>query len=104
MAHHRLFRIVTRFDQGVVRLNLLLLFFVAFLPYPSALLGEHVGASVDVTIFYAVCVSAVGAASTALVWYTIRHRRFIVPFVTGEVRHAGGGEGRHGDRLAIQSG
>ena len=33
----------------------------------------------DVTIFYAVCVSAVGAASTALVWYTIRYRRFTVP-------------------------
>lgn len=77
MAHHRLFRVVKRFDQGLVTLNLVLLFFVAFLPYPSAVLGET--GTVGATIFYAICVSAVGAASTSLTWYAIIYRSFTRP-------------------------
>ncbi|HUL86448.1 MAG TPA: TMEM175 family protein [Actinomycetota bacterium] len=78
LAHHRLFRVVTRYDYGVLLLNLVLLFFIAFLPYPSAVLGDN-GANKQATVFYAVCVAATGAASTALVWYVVMFRRFTIP-------------------------
>ncbi len=78
LAHHRLFRVVTRYDYGVLLLNLVLLFCIAFLPYPSAVLGDH-GDTVAGTVFYAVCVAATGAASTVLGWYVVMYRRFTVP-------------------------
>ena len=75
LGHHRLFRFVRRYDQGLLFLNLVLLFFVAFLPYPSAILGDH-NTSVAATNFYAISVAAAGAASTALAWYATVYRRF----------------------------
>ena len=78
VAHHRLFRVVERFDQGVLFLNLVELFFIAFLPYPSAILGDH-PTSFAATVFYALAVSAVGAASTLLAWYTAMHRKYVKP-------------------------
>lgn len=39
--HHRLFNIITRSDHLLVILNLLLLFAVTTVPFPTALLGEH---------------------------------------------------------------
>ena len=78
LAHHRLFRIVTRYDYGVLLLNLVLLFCIAFLPYPSAVLGDH-GDTVAGTVFYAACVAVTGAASTLLGWYVVMYRKFTVP-------------------------
>jgi uncharacterized membrane protein len=78
LAHHRLFRVVRRYDYGVLLLNLLVLFCIAFLPYPSAILGDH-GTDVAATVFYALCVAATGAAFTALSWYVVMHRAFTVP-------------------------
>jgi len=48
---------------------------VAFLPYPSAILGDH-NMSVAATNFYAISVAAAGTASTALAWYATVYRRF----------------------------
>jgi TMEM175 potassium channel family protein len=78
LAHHRLFRVVRRYDYGVLLLNLLVLFCIAFLPYPSAILGDH-GTDVAATVFYALCVAATGAAFAALSWYVVIHRAFTVP-------------------------
>ena len=78
LAHHRLFRVVTRYDYGVLLLNLTLLFCIAFLPYPSAVLGDN-GTDAQATVFYAVCVAATGAASAALAWYVVSFRRFTIP-------------------------
>ena len=40
--HHRLFRSVARADATLLFLNLLLLLFVAILPFPTALLAEYI--------------------------------------------------------------
>ena len=78
LAHDRLFRIVRRYDYSVLLLNLLVLFCIAFLPYPSAILGDH-GTDVAATVFYAMCVAATGAAFTLLSWYVVMLRDFTVP-------------------------
>jgi uncharacterized membrane protein len=84
-GHHRLFRAVRRYDQGVIFLNLLVLFFVAFIPYPSALLSERPG-DVAATVFYSICVSAVGITFTGLAGYTVLFRRFAGPQVSRVAR------------------
>ena len=41
LNHHRLFSLVTRKDDGLIVLNLLLLLVTTWLPFPTALLAEH---------------------------------------------------------------
>ena len=53
--HHGLFRRVRRIDRRILFLNLILLMVVAFLPFPTALVGEYVlvaGAATLVTALY----------------------------------------------------
>src|SRR5688572_9596945 len=40
-AHHRLFEHVQRHDRRLLGLNLVALLTISFLPFPTALLGEH---------------------------------------------------------------
>jgi uncharacterized membrane protein len=41
LAHHLFFSLLGRIDQRLIGLNLLYLMFIAFLPFPTALLGEY---------------------------------------------------------------
>ncbi len=78
LGHHRLFRYVRAYDHGLLLVNLVLLFCVAFLPYPSAIMGDH-GDEVGATIFYATSLAIAGFASAGLTWYTVRLRGFTGP-------------------------
>ena len=78
LGHHRLFRYVRHLDHGLIMLNLVLLFWVAFLPYPSAILGDRAG-TVSATVFYAAVMCLAGLSSATLTWYTVSHRGFTGP-------------------------
>jgi uncharacterized membrane protein len=41
LNHHRLFSLINKRDDGLIGLNLLLLLFITWLPFPTALLAEH---------------------------------------------------------------
>lgn len=41
--HHEIFRHIGRTDHYLVLINLLFLFFIAFMPFPTALLAEELG-------------------------------------------------------------
>jgi uncharacterized membrane protein len=41
MNHHRLFTLINRLDDGLIALNTLLLLGVTWIPFPTALLAEH---------------------------------------------------------------
>jgi uncharacterized membrane protein len=86
MGHHRLFRFVREYDHGLIMLNLALLFCVAFLPYPSAILGDH-PTDVGATVFYAAAISVTGFASASLTWYTVIHRHFTGPLHPAMARY-----------------
>jgi uncharacterized membrane protein len=48
LNHHRLFSFITKRDDGLIALNLLLLLGITWLPFPTALLAEHLlGPHVD---------------------------------------------------------
>jgi uncharacterized membrane protein len=67
-AHRLAFRLIGRDDGVLVWLNLLLLLFVAFLPFPTAVLGQHIG-SPAAAVLYATSVTLAAIASTAFWWY-----------------------------------
>ncbi|CAN5120089.1 hypothetical protein BH09ACT1_BH09ACT1_17210 [soil metagenome] len=51
IGHHNRFRVVRRYDSTTVTLNLVLLFFVAFVPYPVSLISEYSGEMPSVILF-----------------------------------------------------
>src|SRR3954454_5886926 len=67
MGHHRMFRSVVRYDAALVVLNLLLLMCVAFVPFPSAVIGEYDNRTADV--FYALTLAVTGLVSAGLWLY-----------------------------------
>lgn len=68
VIHRLAFRLIAREDAVLVWLNLLLLMFVAFLPFPTAVLGEHAD-SPAAAILYATSVILASIASAAYWWY-----------------------------------
>jgi uncharacterized membrane protein len=78
VAHHLAFRLIARYDAMLVWLNLLLLMFVAFLPFPTAVLGEHNGSPAS-AVLYAAAVVLTGTASVAYWWYASGRGRLLRP-------------------------
>ncbi len=84
VTHHLAFQLIARYDATLVWLNLLLLMLVAFLPFPTAVLGEHIG-SPAAAVLYATSVGLAGAASTAYWWYASGRGNLLRPDV-GQAR------------------
>jgi uncharacterized membrane protein len=79
-THRLVFRLITRDDGALVWLNLVLLMFVAFLPFPTAVLGQHFG-SPAAAILYATSVTLASLASGATWWYASGRGRLLRPHV-----------------------
>lgn len=75
-AHHRDFQYIKRNDQRLIWINLLLLMFVAFLPFPTAMLGSYPAQQYTVTL-YAACLALMGFVRALLWWYASRNYRLI---------------------------
>ena len=84
LAHHRMFRLIRHTDAVLLELNLVALALVAFLPYPTQLMGSY-GDTRTATIFYAASAAAVGAFHGALWWHGMR-AGLIDPDVTDAYR------------------
>lgn len=80
-THQVIFRLIERSDATLVWLNLLMLMFVAFLPFPTGVLGGHEG-SPAATILYAASVCLASAASAAYWWYASGRGGLLRPGVT----------------------
>lgn len=68
IVHHRMFGRIVRSDTTLLMLNLLYLFGIAFLPFPTSVLGLH-GDEPAVVVLYAGNLIAIGLASVLLWWY-----------------------------------
>ncbi len=85
LGHHRRFKFIQRYDARLITLNLLLLMFIAFIPFPTAIISEH-GNQVG-TIFYALIMTMTGFISTGVWVYASRNHRLIDPAMTAhEIR------------------
>lgn len=76
VTHHRDFQYIVKFDRRLIWINLMLLMCVAFLPFPTALLGSYPAQQITVT-FYAASLAAVGFVKALLWWYAASHHRLI---------------------------
>jgi len=65
VAHHTFFSALARMDRGLIGLNLIYLAFIAFLPFPTALLGEYFENPLSIVI-YAVNVAIVSGMEVVL--------------------------------------
>jgi uncharacterized membrane protein len=84
MAHHRVFRSVTRVDRRLLWINLVLLGFVALLPLPTEIMGKY-GETTLATVIYAASICAVGSMSV-LIWWYLNHAGFTAPLSPDLVR------------------
>jgi uncharacterized membrane protein len=68
ISHHTIFSTITGYDRPLIWLNSLFLMFVAFLPFPTALLGEY-GDQQLVVAIYAGSVAITRLMLSAAWWY-----------------------------------
>jgi uncharacterized membrane protein len=77
LSHWRRYRLIARVDERAVGLNLVLLGLVAFIPFPTSVIGEH-GDLVPAVVLYAFAQAAAGIAGT-LTWIDVWRRGLTVP-------------------------
>lgn len=71
-SHHRKFRVINGFDSRLIQLNFLLLFLVAFTPFPTSLMSEYAG-EVPSVVLYAAVVASLSLVQYAMWAYAWRH-------------------------------
>lgn len=76
LNHHRLFSMVSRKDDGLIVLNLLLLLVTTWLPFPTALLAEHLRGPHDdqrtAAVVYSASLFVMAIAFNVLWRYAVR--------------------------------
>lgn len=80
LNHHALFHLLKRVDRLTLTLNILLLMCVAFVPYPTALLG-HYGHLQPVVIFYGGALTILGVVWNIL-WFRVVRYYLTAPAAT----------------------
>jgi TMEM175 potassium channel family protein len=74
--HHSIFRPIRAYDRGLLYLNFLFLMFVAFVPFPTSLLGEYGDRRLPVAI-YAGTLAVGRLLLTAIHWYSTRNDQLL---------------------------
>jgi TMEM175 potassium channel family protein len=83
--HHNFFAGVTHTDWKLLWANNLLLFFLAIVPFTTAVLGDHLGQPIAVAA-YALNLGLAGAAFTLMGWYVLLGARLIDPRISDAAR------------------
>jgi uncharacterized membrane protein len=84
IAHHRFYQHIIRFDNRLLWLNLLLLLFIAFIPFPTRVVADHDTShtntgTTSIVIFYAATVALTGLVMLANWWYAASGHRLVEP-------------------------
>ncbi|HWK20184.1 MAG TPA: TMEM175 family protein [Microbacteriaceae bacterium] len=79
IGHHRRFRFVTGYDTGLIVVNLVLLFFVVSLPFPTALVSRF-APETSAVITYAAAVALLELAEL-VEWAYLKRRGLLSPKV-----------------------
>jgi uncharacterized membrane protein len=71
ISHHRKFRVIERFDSGLIWINLAFLALVALTPLPTSVLSEY-APDFAAVVFYAVVIAALGVLQLTMWVYAWR--------------------------------
>ena len=71
-GHHRKFRVITGFDSRLIQLNFVLLFLIAFTPFPTSLISEY-GGEIASVVLYASVIMALNLVQLAMWSYAWHH-------------------------------
>jgi len=72
LGHHRKFRVIKSYDTRLLQLNFVILFLIAFVPFPTSLISEYAG-EVPSVVLYSVVVGTLNLAQLAVWSYAYRH-------------------------------
>lgn len=86
IGHHRIFGFLKTFDNRLIQLNLLFLACIAFLPFPTAVIGEYGSAPTSI-YFYIGCLAAAGLTNMALARYALANPAMLIAPLTPAERH-----------------
>lgn len=89
--HHAMFERIAGIDHQLLLLNTFHLLFIAFLPFPTAVLAEafHTSSGQDVaTAFYAGTLTIIGVLVNAIWWHAASHRELLNETVSPEMARA----------------
>jgi len=76
VAHHRMFKYVERYDTRLLWINLVVLFFIGLLPFPTQVVAEYGDTTLGIQI-YAGAMTLTGLAVLGLILYA-EHAKLIV--------------------------
>ena len=68
MSHHRMFEYVRSYDHGLIWINLIFLFLVAFIPFPTSVLGRF-PAQLSSVVLYAGVLVCLSLTRVWMWWY-----------------------------------
>ena len=83
--HHAMFRHIVRVDETLLLLNVLHLMFIAFLPFPTAVVAEafhHSAGEAVATAFYGGTLTVIGIFVTAMWFYASHQHRLLSDKIT----------------------
>jgi uncharacterized membrane protein len=83
LGHHRMFRLINRFNDRLVWLNLLFLLFVVVIPFPTTVLGDYENTQAAV-VLYAGNLALTGIMQTVIWRYSTARRRLVQTELTEE--------------------
>ena len=86
LAHHRIFRLVRRYDRRLLTLNLAFLCTVAFMPFPTSVLFDFPGIFV-VIFLYAGTLTLTGLSLVGIWLYATNKHRLVDPQLDEELIH-----------------
>lgn len=84
IAHHTIAGALSRTDGAMMRINLLLLMLVSFLPFPTKLMGDYIrtpGAERVAVLFYGVWLLLISITIAGMWRYAAGGRRLLTPDV-----------------------
>jgi uncharacterized membrane protein len=74
--YHRIFANIKRYDLTLIWLNMVFLFFVVLIPFPSDLIGRFLSQRISIVI-YSIMMAATGFVSSLIWLYASSHHRLI---------------------------
>lgn len=89
LNHHHMFTYIRITDRSLLILNTLTLMFVAFIPYPTALIAHYIGTAngKNAVIIYSATLLVMTLLYNVMWWYAIADRRLIKPETDAATLH-----------------